>query len=250
MTRSARSLTHLAVSVLAAASFLIGCTTPGSEARPRSEVRKAAKRAVLAPTNFDQLTPTQLEPGLEKTDALTKLYLKHRGLEVKRLSIGRFREQWSEAVGDAEIATDDPGFGQAAARVLELISPDDPDAVLIVPSIVYRVAEMHGSAARWDGVTDRVIFEGLASEWNFSFDQPTRCVSIWIRVFDRSGEVIQDRYGGVELPWKIVMLGDQTKGNTYHYNYDFADRDDLFQDPAKIARAIKIAMDPYIPRKR
>jgi len=250
MTRSARSLTHLAVSMLAAASFSIGCGTPGTAAKPRPAVARAATRAVLAPTNFDQLTPTQLEPGLEKTEALMKLFLSHRGLEVKRLSLGRFQTLWDEAVGDAALAPDDARFGQVAARMLELTSPDDPGAVLIVPGIVYRVGDMHGSAARWDGVTDRVIFEGLASEWNFSFDQPTRCVSIRIRVFDRSGEVIQDGYGGVELPWKIVMLGDQTKGNTYHYNYNFADRDDLFQDPAKIARAIKIAMDPYIPRKR
>ena len=67
----------------------IGCATPDTEPTGPS-----ARRAIVAPVNFGIVTANQLEPGLRETDRLVQLFLRHRGLEVERVPLGRFTSLW------------------------------------------------------------------------------------------------------------------------------------------------------------
>jgi hypothetical protein len=210
----------------------LGCATADT-----APVGPSAKRAIVAPVNFDVATPAQLEAGLEETDRLVQMFLRHRGFETERVPLGRFRELWREASDGAVIAVDAPAFGSVAGKVLAQLAPGDADSILVVPGILYRTGELKGARAKWDGV-----------DWKGYFNEPTRAVSIWVRIFASPDRMIHEGYGGTELPWKIV--GDTSGGlDVLLYKYRIENRTDLFQDAGKVARGIKLAFHPYIPNQ-
>jgi hypothetical protein len=225
--------------VLLATAGLVACTAP-----PPPPSGPSAKRAIVAPVNFDIVTPTQLEPGIDSTGELVELYLRHRGIEAERIPLGEFIDHWREA-GGSGLPSGDPGHTGAAGRVLEALAPDQADCVLVLPAIVYRAGVLRGSAASWDGVKERVVIEGNSKDRSGMFDGVTQGVSIWIRVVDAEGRLLHEGYGGTELPWKRVI---RNKGHYHYYDEGMAERDDLFRDPGVTARGIQLAFDPYIPR--
>ena len=120
-----------------------------------------------------------------------------------------------------------------------------------MPRIVYRNGELRGRTAKWDGVRERVISENLTKEVVPHFNNTTTCVSLWIRVFDLTGALVHEGYGGIGISWKFVtqQRDSMTSMTTNLFHMQEIERDDLFDDPSKLARAIQIAMDPDIPRK-
>jgi len=236
-TRTAPRPLLVSIATLAALAA-VGCAAPIEEA-----LKLSAKRAFVAPVDFNVATPTQFEPGLEVTDQLVQMFLKHRGLKVERVPLGRFTKLWRAATEGKRLATDSPEVAIAAGKILAELAPGDEHSVLVLPGLSSRIGELAGTKARWDGTAQKVIYEGLRDDHSGHLSGPTNAASIWIRVFSSSGRLVHEGYGGTELTWKY---GGRSSGNRWYYAV--VERDDLFRDQAIVANGIKLAFDPYIPK--
>ena len=45
-------------------------------------------------------------------------------------------------------------------RVIPKFAPDDPDAALVIPGVMFRLAELTGTRGKWDGIYRKVVLDG------------------------------------------------------------------------------------------
>lgn len=97
---------------------------------------------------------------------------------------------------------------------------------------------MIGNYGYWDGMEERLIIDSdfrTISNYNFSGE----CVGLSLKVIvlNKTGNLIFESIGGIELATKFILDG---------YNLKSASRDDHFEDIEKISKGIKTAFHPFI----
>jgi len=221
-----------------------GCTSPGG---PQDAVSAKPPCALVAPVNFQFITPAQLADGVEPTQAIVELFLQHHGVETQATSRDAFVEAWSNAGGANVRDGGSVEYGNTAREVLSGLSASDAGCVLVIPRVLYRSGEIRGTRAHWDGRSEQIIVEDVRKDWGAPQSSgPTEAVSVSIWVFDAEGQRVHEGYGGIELHWKIV--GDMV--GSYRFEYTMAMRDDLFANPKDTARGVTLAFDPYLSERR
>ena len=222
--------------------LLVGCAT--STEQKQSELPALA---VVAPFNFDRVTPEQLKPGLGRSGKMLDLFLRHNKAEVVTIPPEEFETAYLEALdGKHPPPIDSAAHSQLMGALLEKLSPRPAESVLIVPHLIYRNAELIGMKGKWDGVVRKVVVENFFENLDAQFqDKTSTGVSLRIQIFSQEAGLAHQGYGGIELPFKFV---GHVRGRTYYPVFTQRDGKEIFADPKAIARAISVAFSPYIPR--
>lgn len=230
------------VALALAAAFAAACKAP-------PPVLDLPAFAVVAPVNFDLLSNAQLEPGEKQVAALVRAYLARNGVRVQEVEPRAFVEAWRSVAGDVRSSSlSTQRYAELMGMLVEALADAPDDTAIVVPHLLYRNARLAGSAGKWDGVKRPVILEGfseLRADLIPTFSADAKGVSTRVRIYEPKGVLAHDGYGGIDLPWKIV---GEWRGTRYYYNLSERTADELFADPALIARSVVIAFDPYIPR--
>jgi len=208
--------------------------------------------AVVAPVNFDVDSPAQLDEGIVVVQQLVAVYLEKKGVRAQRVDLPTFRKAWFVDAGEEKPpAPDQPEYGTRMAVVLRALASESEDAVLVIPHLIYRPAEMVGTQAKWDGVSRKILVEGKGDRLDSFFSGPTTALSLRLRVFDPNGDEVHQQYAGHDVHWyKLCNVGNAP--GEYRYNCsreEFKTGKMLFEDRTLLARTIMNAFVPYIPRQ-
>lgn len=228
------------VSTLSVLLFL-GCVTAADEKKSQ-----LPDLVVVAPLNFDGVTPEQLKPGLIRSEKLLNLFLRHNKAEVVKIPLEELQTAYLKALdGQKPPPADSAAYSKLMAGLLEKFSPRPSESVLIVPHLLYRTAELIGMKGKWDGTIRKVVVENLPG-WDANFhEKASTGVSLRIRIFSLDTGLVHEGYGGIDLPFKFV---GRVRLNVYRHVYTQREGKEIFADPKTIARAISVAFSPYIPR--
>jgi hypothetical protein len=234
----------LAPAVALLACGLFACAgTPGSDATGPVQTRTL----LLAPLSFNQNLPERLEPGVEVVSREIRAQLEQRGIEVRTPPFGEFHDAWLVAAREVGSLYDDEGefIGErfdAAVRNLAVAwrAREGDFDVLLLGYLLFRPGTVTGQSVQWDGVARRLPIEYVHRdaqhlEARRRFQAP--CTSLRILGFDRDGNRLFERYGGLEVTAQAV-LGEGRWG--------WRPRSDLFTDRTAMREGVRAALEPLL----
>lgn len=207
--------------------------------------------AVVAPVNFDVDSPAQLDEGIVVVQQLVAVYLEKKGVRAQRVDLPTFRKAWFVDAGEEKPpAPDQPEYGPRMAVVLRALASENEDAVLVIPHLIYRPAEMVGTQAKWDGVSRKILVEGKWEDTDGFFSGATTALSLRLRIFDAKGVEVHQQHAGHDVHWYSRCGGKLTAmGRVYNCANEMKTGKMLFEDRTLLARTIMNAFVPYIPRQ-
>jgi hypothetical protein len=122
------------------------------------------------------------------------------------------------------------------------------DAV-IAPSIVYRNTNTKERRVKWDGVFRKYKIINLSDEaknkgLGRSLSLNISGVSLHVMVFDPKGDLIFQKYGGLDLAHNVDMANAE-----FTMNPRLSLKEELLKESDHLNEGIGEAFDPYIPRR-
>jgi hypothetical protein len=235
---------------VAVASSLLACSMLESH-------RAFETRSAPPATRFAVLLPNALAPVPAElsgaTDRVLGQITRYVGAQDRKLRVVdplEVRRLWLASIAEADesdtVSHDFDGAMKLFAR--NLGGPAVFDA-LVVSSLVYREGRLRNRIVKWDGVARRLPAVGedpaLGEEANpipESFDALVPVVSLNVMVFDASGELLFENYGGVDLAHSFTFEPGEEGG------LRIALRDPLLEERRFLREGVEIAFDPYLPR--
>jgi hypothetical protein len=177
-------------------------------------------------------------------------YIRDRGDTLETLSREDASAQWAESI--MEVQKSDAlkkNFGSAMrVFVAKLAQTRSFDAV-ITPSIVYRNAKVRDRTVKWDGVFRKFKIVNLSDEarkkgLGRSVSVEIAGVSLHVMVMDPGGDVIFQKYGGLDLVQDVDMTNAE-----FTLSPKLSLKPDLLKDTEHLAEGIGEAFDPYLPKR-
>jgi hypothetical protein len=242
----AGSIAALAVLAFACAH---GSRDPNSRYVNQADAGKPRHFMVL-PINLTLKTPSEFSPVLDDMFGAIAGYIRDCGDTLETLSRKEATAGWAESIIEVKESEALEDNFEAAMRtyVTRLAETRSFDAV-ISPSIVYRTTTTRDRRVKWDGVfrkmkvvnlSDAAKNKGLARGLTLEIAG----VSLHVMVFGPEGDLIFQKYGGLDLAHDIDMAGAEFTMNP---------RLSLKEAPRKerdhISEGIGVAFDPYLPRR-
>ncbi|MBW2270756.1 MAG: hypothetical protein JRH16_19520 [Deltaproteobacteria bacterium] len=230
--------------------MLAACTTPGAAPEPLG----GADRLVLAPLNLAVKLPVELEDGVEPVRDEIIAYLKRRDARVAVLWPSDAWELWKQSMLASAGAEDGASrLEQAVGLFVEELARNAEFGAFMLPTLVYREAEVWGDTARWDGVRRRLP---LRTRSTANARLPTLepsigesrvrgakvpGVSLHVMVFAPDGRRVFEGWGGLDLVHAVLVTGSAETG---HGNLV----PDLnpFRNPDHLREGIALALDTYV----
>ena len=187
------------------------------------------------------LMPVEGDPYLEMSDAVKAMLeeevtarLEKRGYTVLPSSVlAGIREEMTAQVGGVE----DPATGQVDAAKLravrdhsyrELWFRHEFDAVASISVTIFQVP-MESDRVEWDGVKQKLAYEGRGKKYSASVNVS----SVLVAIYDAANKPLYEQYGGLEPI--MYRLGEQLQPLT---------AEQLLRDEKKIRKAAQIAVSP------
>lgn len=187
------------------------------------------------------ISPPDADPYLKLTDSVRTLIesevaarLERRGYTVLPSSVlAGIRAEMARQVGgttDNESGEEDPAKAQAVREhaYRELWFRSEIDAVATVRIAIHSVP-MESDRVEWDGVKQKVQYEGRGKKYSASINVS----SIAVAIYDAAGKALYVNYGGLEP----VMMRDSEQ-------LTLLPAEQLLLDEKKIKKAAQIAVKP------
>jgi len=242
---------ELAGSIAALAVLAFACAhgfrDPNSRYVNRADADKP-RHFVVLPVNLMIKTPPEFSPVLDDILGAIAGYIRDRGDTLETFSRKEATARWAESIIEVKKseALEDNFETAMRAYVTRLAEARSFDAV-ISPSIVYRTTRTRDRRVKWDGVFRRVKVvnlsdeaknKGLARSLTVEIDG----VSLHVMVFDPKGDLIFQKYGGLDLVHDVDMAGSE-----FTMNPGYLLKEGLLKESDHISEGIGVAFDPYLP---
>jgi hypothetical protein len=243
----------LAGSIVALAVLAFACAhgfrDPNSKYVNPADADKPRHFMVL-PVNLTIKTKPEFDPLLDDVFGAIAGYIRDRGDTLETISRKEATAQWAASIIEVkESETLEDNFETAMrAYVTRLAETHSFDAV-ISPSIVYRTTKTRDRKVKWDGVfrkmkvvnlSDEAKNKGLARRLTLEIAG----VSLHVMVFGPEGDLIFQKYGGLDLVHDVDMAGAEF---TMHPGLSL--KDGLLKESDHLSEGIGVAFDPYLPRR-
>jgi hypothetical protein len=243
---------ELAGSVAALAVLAFACAhgfrDPNSKYVNRADADKPRHFMVL-PINLTIKTPSEFNPVMDDIFGAIAGYIRDRGDTLETFSRKEATARWTASIIEVRKSkTLEDNFETAMrAYVTQLAKTRSFDAV-ISPSLVYRTTKSRDRRVKWDGVfrkmkivnlSDEAKQKGLARAVTVEING----VSLHVLVFDPEGDLIFERYGGLDLIHDVDMTGAE-----FTMNPGFSLKEGVLKESDHISEGIGVAFDPYLPR--
>jgi hypothetical protein len=244
---------ELAGSIAALAVLAFACAhgfrNPNSRDFNQADADKPRHFMVL-PINLTIKTPPELSPLLNDMFGAIAGYIRDRGDTIETLSRKEATAQWAASIIEVKEseALEDNFETAMRAYVTHLAETRSFDAV-ISPSIIYRATKTRDRRVKWDGVFRKMKIVNLSDEAKNkglarSLSVEISGVSLHVMVFGPEGDLIFQKYGGLDLVHDVDMAGAEF---TMHPGLSL--KDGLLKESDHLSEGIGVAFDPYLPRR-
>lgn len=244
---------ELAASIVALVVFASACAhgsrDPNSKTGDRGDSGRP-RHFVVLPVNLTITAQPEFSPVLDDMFGAIAGYIRDHGDTLETFSRKEVTAQWAASivkVKESE-ALDDNFETAMRVYVAHLAEAHSFDAV-IAPSLVYRTTKTRDRTVKWDGVfrkmkvvnlSDQAKKKGLARHLVISISG----VSLHVMVFAPDGEMIFERYGGLDLAHNIDMTGAE-----YTMSPGLLLKEDLLKDSDHISEGIGVAFNRYLSKR-
>jgi hypothetical protein len=205
---------------------------------------------VVLPINLTIKTPPEFSPVLDDMFGAIAGFIRGRGDTLETLSRKEATAQWAASIIEVKEsdALEDNFRSAMRVYVTHLGETRSFDAV-IAPSIIYRTTKTRERTAKWDGVfrkmkvinlSDEAKKKGLARH----FTVQIAGVSLHVMVFDPDGDMVFQKYGGLDLAHDVDMAGAEF---TMHPKLLL--KEELLKDSDHLDEGMGKAFAPYFPRR-
>jgi len=231
--------------------LLAACATSGAVPEPLA----GADRLVVAPLNLAVKLPMELEDGVQPVRDEIIAYLKRRDARVAVLWPSDAWELWKQSmVASAGAKDGTQRLEQAVGIFVEELARNAEFGAFMLPTLVYREAEVWGDTARWDGVRRRLPqrtrstanarLPALEPSIGESRVRGAKVpgVSLHVLVFAPDGRRIFEGWGGLDLAHAVLVTGSVATG---HGN--LVPGLNPFRNPDHLREGIALALDTYVP---
>ncbi len=233
--------------ILAAAviACVLGCST-APRALTLADGHRGAPgtmRFAVLPTNALLPVSPDLSGALGRVFGRITRYLSVQGRERRAVEPSHTRELWLASVAEVDesdaLAHD---FSQAIVVFTRKLSESTAFDALVVPSLVYREARLQNLRVKWDGAVRRIRSgEDEARMVPESFTATVPAVSLHLMIFDASGELIFENYGGIDLAHAFSL--EPKTGELVALL-----RDAVLAESRWLNEGVELAFEPYLPR--
>jgi hypothetical protein len=203
---------------------------------------------MVLPINLTIKTPPELSPLLNDMFGAIAGYIRDRGDTIETLSRKEATAQWAASIIEVKEseALEDNFEAAMRAYVTHLAETRSFDAV-ISPSIIYRATKTRDRRVKWDGVFRKMKIVNLSDEAKNkglarSLSVEIAGVSLHVMVFGPEGDLIFQKYGGLDLVHDVDMAGTE-----FTMNPRLSLKEDLLKDSDRISEGFGVAFDPYLP---
>ncbi len=250
--RNVRPRLKLAGVIAALAILSFGCAfgfrDPNLRTFDPADADKPRHFLVL-PVNLTIKTPSEFDPVLDDMFGMIAGYIRDRGDSLETISRKDATAQWAESileVKESEALKND--FETAMHVYVGHLGENHSFDAVIVPSIVYRNTKTRDRTVKWDGVFRKMKVINLSKEAKKkglarSLTVAISGVSFHVMVFDLGGDLIFQKYGGLDLAHNVDMAGAEF---TMHPRLSL--KEDLLKKSDYLSEGIGVAFDPYLPR--
>jgi hypothetical protein len=249
--RKVRSRLELAGSVAALAVLAFACAhgfrDPNSKYVNRADADKPRHFMVL-PINLTIKTPPEFSPVLDDIFGAIAGYIRDRGDTLETVSRREAIARWRASIIEVrESKTLEDNFETAMrAYVTRLAKVRSFDAV-ISPSLIYRTTKSRDRRVKWDGVFRKIKVINLSDEAKTkglarAVTVEIAGVSLHVMVFDPKGDLIFEKYGGLDLVHDVDMTGAE-----FTMRPGLLLKEDLLKESDHLSEGIGVAFDPYLP---
>jgi hypothetical protein len=205
---------------------------------------------MVLPVNLAIQTRPELSPVLDNMFGAIAGYIRDRGDTLETVSRRVATAQWAKSIVEVKESEALENNFETAMRVYvtRLAETHSFDAV-IAPSIVFRATKTRDRRVKWDGVfrkmkvinlSDEAKNKGLARALTVELSG----ISLHVMVFDLEGDLIFEKYGGLDLAHNVDMTGAE-----FTMNPRLALKEKLLNESDHLGEGIGVAFDPYLPKR-
>jgi hypothetical protein len=204
---------------------------------------------MVLPVNLTIKTPPEFSPVMDDMFGYIAGYIRDRGDTLETFSRQEAIAGWAASIMEVKKSEAlDKDFETAMRVFVARLAEERSFDAVISPSIVYRITKTRDRKVKWDGVfrkmkvinlSDEAKNQGLARSLNVEI----RGVSLHVMVFDPSGELIFQKYGGLDLAHDVDM-----KSAEFTRSPKLKLKEDLLKESDHLSEGIGVAFDPYHPR--
>ena len=251
--RKVRSRLELAASIVALAVFASACAHGSRD--PSSRIGNwgdsgKLRHFVVLPVNLTINAQPEFIPVLDDMFGAIAGYIRDHGETLETFSRKEATAQWAASIVKVkELKALDDNFETAMrVYVTHLAETRSFDAV-IAPSLVYRTTKSRDRTVKWDGVfrkmkvvnlSDQAKTKGLARALVINISG----VSLHVMVFGPDGDLIFQRYGGLDLAHNVDMTSAE-----FTMNPGLLLKEDLLKESDHISEGIGVAFNRYLPMR-
>jgi hypothetical protein len=203
---------------------------------------------MVLPINLTIKTPPEFNPLLNDMFGAIAGYIRDRGDTIETLSRKEATAQWAASIIEVKESEALENNFESAMRayVTHLAETRSFDAV-ISPSIVYRTTKTRDRRVKWDGVFRKMKIVNLSDEAKNkglarSLSVEIAGVSLHVMVFSPDGDLIFQKYGGLDLVHDVDMAGTE-----FTMNPRLSLKEDLLKDSDRVSEGFGVAFEPYLP---
>ena len=249
--RKARFGLKFAGSIVALAVLAFACAhgfrDPNSKYVNPADADKPRHFMVL-PVNLTIKTRPEFDPLLDDVFGAIAGYIRDREDTLETISRKEATAQWAASIIEVKEseALEDNFETAMRAYVTHLAETRSFDAV-ISPSIIYRATKTRDRRVKWDGVFRRMKIVNLSDEAKNkglarSLSVEIAGVSLHVMVFGPEGDLIFQKYGGLDLAHDVDMTSVE-----FTMSPRLSLKPKLLKDSDHLSEGIEWAFDPYLP---
>jgi hypothetical protein len=228
---------------LLAAAFCVATTKAPAQTRPPStgsSYQKPAPEALvlLLPASAEA---EELLPGLPVLLNALHTELRAAGYRTALLDKQNYEIIWNQEVdavgGIFDNSTGKPKLEAHAAAMSALsrrLAHETNAALVILPKLVLRKAELNGTKADWDGRLVLIPTRGTFGD-RTRHRGTTPAISVHLLALTDAGALAFNTFGGITLPYVIDFVTERPVLRT-----------DLFSSATDFAEGVKIALKPVL----
>jgi hypothetical protein len=175
-------------------------------------------------------------------------YIRDRGDTIETISRREATARWAASIVEVqESEALEDNFEVAMSAFVTHVAEDRSFDAVILPSIVYRNTKTRDRTVKWDGVfrkmkvvnlSDEAKKKGLARALNLDISG----VSLHVMVFSPEGDLIFQKYGGLDLAHDVDMANVE-----FTMSPRLSLKAKLLKDSDHLSEGIERAFDPYLP---
>ncbi len=241
----------LAWTLLGCACVLASCAS----SRVAPEPLNHADRLVVAPLNLAVKLPVELKDGVQPVRDAIIAYLQQRDARVAVIWPSDAWELWKQSMSaSANSKSGSRRLERAVEFFVEELARNAEFSAFLLPTLVYREAEVWGYTARWDGVrrklatrtrpTANARLPTLEPSIGESHIKGVKVpgVSLHVLVFSPQGRRIFEGWGGLDLVHAVMVTGSAATGHG-----SLVPAVNPFRNLDHLREGVALALDAYVP---